>query len=121
MSKNTCGYVPQPAQRRSKKAHRREGGTLVQQLHGTIWQTFATNTLTLATRQQSEMPLLSGARVTQGTGGADGMLQTKLMAVPRAVLVSLALSLSLDKAVAPSQSQINDIPQQNEENPASGK
>jgi len=49
------------------------------------------------------------------------MLQTELMAVPRMTLVFLALGLSPDKAVAPSQSWINDIPQQNEKNPASGK
>lgn len=61
-----------------------------------------------------------------GPGGADGMLQMELVAVPRAALGFLALGLSPDKAVVPSQSWLNDITQQNEKtknkpNPASGK
>lgn len=42
------------------------------------------------------------------------MLQMELVAVPRAALGFLALGLSPDKAVAPSQSWLNDITQQNE-------
>lgn len=53
-----------------------------------------TNVLVLTTPQQSEITLLSGVRVTQNTGGADGVLQTELVAVPRAGLVFLALGLS---------------------------
>lgn len=49
-----------------------------------------------------------------GPGGPDGMLQMELVAVPRAALGFLALGLSPDKAVAPSQSWLNDITQQNE-------
>lgn len=51
------------------------------------------------------------------------MLQLELTVVPRAVLSFFALGLSLDKAVALSQSWVNDIPQQNrKKNPtANGK
>lgn len=87
---------------------------LIQQLHHNIWDSSSTNIVSLATPQESQTPALARASGTQGTRGADGMLRTELVAVPRAALGFLALGLSPDKAVAPSQSWLNDITQQNE-------
>lgn len=73
------------AQGESKKTHKSEGGKPVQQLQLNLTLLFLQCTHTYRTTANRNASAAQ-VRVTRGTAGAAGMLQTEFIIVPRMVL-----------------------------------